>query len=154
MTQKQAFTAPNRDGRGRWIKGASGNDLGRPRSALADLCRQQITKHGLVAVLGSIAARTGDYGAKKKVEVSVGDQVQAIKLLLLYGFGAPKSEIDSGDVRIEVTYDNRSVNIANAAPSTGEDHQRGEAFQCAVVRQEVWQDDARHGPADSSGAAG
>jgi hypothetical protein len=154
MTQKQTITAPNRDGRGRWIKGVSGNDLGRPRNALAELCRQQITKHGLVAVLGSIAARTGDYGGKKKIEVSVGDQVQAIKLLLLYGFGAPKNEIDSGDVRIEVTYDNRSVNIANAAPFPGEDHQRGEAVQRAVVRPEIWQNDARHGPADSPGAAG
>jgi hypothetical protein len=155
MTQKHTTTAPNRDARGRWIKGKSGNDLGRPRSALAELCRQQITKHALVAVLGSIAARSGDYGAKKKIDVSVGDQVQAIKLLLLYGFGAPKSEIDSGDVKIEVTYaDNRSLPIANAAPGAGDDHQRVEALQRAVVWPPIREDHAGNGPADSPGAAG
>ena len=154
MTQKQTTKAPNRDGRGRWIKGVSGNDLGRPRSALAELCRQQITKHGLVAVLGSIAARTGDYGVKKKVEVSVSDQVQAIKLLLLYGFGAPKNEIDSGDVRIEVTYDQRSINLATPTSRAGEDHQRGEALQRAVLWPTIREDNAGHGPSDTPGAPG
>src|ERR1035441_4675663 len=103
-----------RDARGRILPGYSGNSLGRPRTALAELCRAQVTKLGLVRVLGAIAARTGDYGANKKIEVAVADQLHAIRLLLLYGYGVPKAEIDSGDVKIEVTYaDNRQVNIAN-----------------------------------------
>lgn len=109
-----------RNARGQWIKGFSGNDLGRPRTALAELCREQVTKHGLVNVLGSIAARTGDYCTKtKNIQITVADQIQAIKLLLLYGFGMPKNDIDSGDVKIEVTYadkvtyDNRQVNVNN-----------------------------------------
>src|SRR5690348_15938406 len=93
-----ATIAPTRDAQGRWIRGVSGNDLGRPRSALAELCRQEITKHGLVKVLGSIAARTGDYAKKTKIPVTVSDQINAIRLLLLYGFGMPKHEIDTGDV--------------------------------------------------------
>jgi hypothetical protein len=126
--------------------------LGRPRNALAELCRQQITKHGLVAVLGAIAARTGDYGAKKKIEITVADQINAIKLLLLYGFGQPKAEIDSGDnVRIEVTYDNRNqIAIANAAPGASEDHTRVEAFQHPLLRQAIRQDDVGAGSPDSS----
>jgi len=155
MKTKQATIDTQRDARGRWIKGVSGNDLGRPRSALAELCRQQITKHGLVAVLGSIGARTGDYGTKKKIDVSVNDQVQAIKLLLLYGFGAPKNEIDSGDVRIEVSYaDNRSINVANTTPGTGDDHTGVQAIQRSIVRPEVWQNDPGDGPAHTSGVAG
>jgi hypothetical protein len=153
MKPKQV-AAPQRDGRGRWIKGVSGNDLGRPRTALAELCREQVTKHGLVAVLGNVAARTGDYGTKKKIEVTVADQINAIRLLLLYGYGMPKNEIDSGDVKIEVTYaDNRSVTIANATLGAGEDHSGVQEVQRSVVRPEVWQDDAGNGSADSSGAA-
>jgi len=147
---------PGKDARGRWLKGVSGNSLGRPRSALSELCRQQITKHGLVAVLGSIAARTGDYGAKTKIPITVADQINAIKLLLLYGFGQPKGEIDAGDnVRIEVTYDNRNqIAITNAAHGAGEDHTGIQTFQRPLLRQAIRQDDAGDGSLDSPGAAG
>ena len=73
-TAKASVTAPQRDARGRWIKGVSGSDLGRPRSALAELCRAQIDKHSLVAVLGSIAARKGEYNKRAKIPVTVADQ--------------------------------------------------------------------------------
>jgi len=153
--KKQVTTAPQRNARGQWVKGISGNDHGRPRTALAELCREQVTKLGLVRVLGNIAARTGDYGGKKKVQVTVSDQVQAIKLLLLYGFGAPKNEIDNGEVRIEVSYaDHRQVNIAHAAPGTGADHSRGEEIQHRLLRSPVREDDAGPGQADTSGVEG
>jgi hypothetical protein len=117
--QKQAASGVMRDARGRILPGYSGNNLGRPRTALSELCRAQISKHALVAVLGSIAARTGEYAKKTTVPLTVSDQINAIRLLLLYGYGAPKSEIDAGnDVKIQVTYDNRQVNIANVASKT------------------------------------
>jgi hypothetical protein len=96
-----------RDAKGHWLKGVSGNEQGRPRTALSDLCRQQITKHGLVAVLGSIAARSGAYSGKTKIPISVTDQIQAIKLLLAYGYGMPTTEIQTGqnNVKIEVLYE-------------------------------------------------
>ena len=143
-----------RDARGRWLPGTSGNDLGRPRTALAELCRAQITKHDLVSILGAIAARTGDYGTKKKIEITVADQIAAIKLLLLYGFGVPKNEVDSGDVRIEVTYDNRQVTVTNSTPRTSEDHTRGEALQHRLLRSPLGQDVSGAGPADQGGSAG
>lgn len=154
--KKIAATATGqRNARGQWIKGVSGNDLGRPRSALAELCREQVTKHGLVSVLGNVAARTGDYGTKKKIQLTVADQINAIRLLLLYGYGMPKNEIDTGDVRIEVTYaDNRQVNIANSAPGTGENYPRGETLQRTLMRPEIWQDDSGNGSVDSSGSEG
>lgn len=145
-----------RNGRGQWIKGTSGNSLGRPRTALAELCRLQITKRGLVAVLGEIASRSGQYGKKYKgIPITVSDQINAIRLLLLYGFGVPKAEIDGADhVKIEVTYDNRSINIANAASGAGEDHSANEAIQRRLLRPEVWQDDSGDGSSDSSGPEG
>src|ERR1017187_5348216 len=71
-----------RDARGRILPGYSGNSLGRPRTALAELCRAQVTKLGLVRVLGSIAARAGDYAKKTKIPITVSDQINAIRLLL------------------------------------------------------------------------
>lgn len=140
---------------GRWKKGISGNSLGRPRIALSVLCREQITKHGLVGILGAIASRSGDYGPKYKnrdVLVTPADQIAAIKLLLTYGYGLPKAELDTGDVKIEVTYDNRSVTIANAAPGPGENHRGGKEIQHRLVREALRQDDAGPGPADSPSA--
>jgi hypothetical protein len=64
------------------IKGVSGNDLGRPRTAFAELCRPQFTTHGLVAVLGRNAARTGDYSKKSKIPITVAEQINAIRLTL------------------------------------------------------------------------
>jgi hypothetical protein len=142
---------PGKDARGRWVKGVSGNSLGRPRTALSVLCREQVTKNGLVRVLGAIAARAGDYAKKSKIPVTVSDQIQAIKLLLLYGYGMPKNEIDSGDVKIEVSYaDNRSVTIANAASGAGEDYQGVEEVQRRLLRPSVRQDPAGAGSIDSS----
>ncbi len=144
-----------RNARGQWVKGFSGNNLGRPRTALAELCREQITKHGLVAVLGSIAARTGEYAKKSKIPVTVSDQIQAIRLLLLYGYGVPKNEIDSGDVKIEVTYaDNRSLTITNAAPGADEDHPGSQAIQRRLLREAIREDSLGDGSIDSSGTVG
>jgi hypothetical protein len=84
MKTKAPVSAPNRDARGRWLPGKSENDMGRPRSALAELCRLQITKHGLVGVLGAIAASKNDYAARTKIPITVSDQINAIRLLLLY----------------------------------------------------------------------
>jgi len=147
---------PQRNARGQWLPGCGGNSLGRPKTALAELCRQQITKHGLVAVLGSIAARTGDYATKTKIPITVSDQINAIRLLLLYGYGVPKNEIDAGDsVRIEVSYaDNRSVTIANAAPGAGEDHQGVQEVQHRLLRPSLRQDPPGDGPSDSPGLEG
>ena len=153
--RKQAASGVPRDARGRILPGHSLNSLGRPRTALAELCRAQISKHALVAVLGSIAGRTGEYAQKTKIPLTVADQINAIRLLLLYGYGAPKSEIDNGDVKIEVTYaDNRSVTIANAASGPGEDHQGVPEIQHRLLRTPVRQDPVGNGPIDSSGAEG
>jgi hypothetical protein len=153
--RKQAASGVPRDARGRILPGYSLNSLGRPRTALSELCRAQITKHSLVAVLGSIAARSGDYAKKSKIPITVSDQINAIRLLLLYGYGMPKAELDNGDVKIEVTYaDNRSVTIANAAPGAGEDHQGVQAIQRRLLRPEVRQDHVGSGPADSSCTTG
>jgi hypothetical protein len=144
-----------RDNRGRWLKGVSGNDLGRPRTALAELCREQVTKHGLVQVLGSIAARTGEYNKKSKISITVSDQINAIRLLLLYGYGLPKNEIDTGEVKIEVSYsDNRSINIAHAAQGAGDDHPAEQALQQLGLRAPLGKNDAGSGSLDSSGTAG
>jgi hypothetical protein len=143
-----------RDNRGRWLKGVSGNDLGRPRTALAELCRAQISKLGLVGVLGEIGSRRGVYKDKKN-GLTISDQIAAIRLLLLYGFGQPKGEIDAGDVKIQVVYDNRNqIAIANAAPGAAEDHRGGEALQRSLLRPPLGQDDAGYGSPDPSGAAG
>jgi len=155
QTQGKQKAPVQRDARGRWLKGVCGNGgLGRPREALSELCRAQVTKHGLVSVLGSIAARTGEYSKKTKIPITVGDQINAIKLLLLYGFGVPKGEVDSGDVKIEVTYDNRSVTITGATSGAGEDHQGVQEVQRRLLRPEVRQNRAGNGPSDPSGTEG
>jgi hypothetical protein len=163
--QKQEATAKQekakasgilRDDRGRILPGYSGNNLGRPRTALAELCRKEVTKHGLVNVLGNIAARSGVYAKKTTIPLTTADQLQAIRLLLLYGFGVPKAEIDSTDgLKIQVVYaDNRAVNITNAAPGPGPNHPAGQAVQCRVLREAVREDDTGSGPIDSSGTEG
>jgi hypothetical protein len=119
--QKQAASGVMRDAMGRILPGYTGNPMGRPKTALSELCRAEITKHGLVSVLGSIAARTGQYAHKTKIPVTVSDQINAIRLLLTYGFGLPKSEIDNGNVEIKVTYDQRQVKILNVAENQTDD---------------------------------
>src|SRR5579862_2320303 len=86
----------------RWTKGKTGNPKGRPRkgTAIADLARQQITKHKLVEKLGSIGARQGEYS-----KTDVDQQLRAIQMLLSYGYGPPRAEMESdGKVIIQVTY--------------------------------------------------
>ena len=140
-----------RDAKGHVLPGHSLNALGRPRLALSELCRQQITKRGLVRVLGEIAARCG----KHKDQVSVADQVRAIQLLLTYGYGAPKGEIESGDLKIEVIYaDNRQVNLTAAARGTGANHSGVEEIQCGSLRQALGENQVGDGQTDSSGTCG
>jgi hypothetical protein len=153
--RKAAASGVPRDARGRILPGHSLNSLGRPKTALSVLCREQVSKLGLVRVLGAIAARSGDYRTNK-IEVQVSDQIAAIKLLLLYGFGQPKAEIDGSDrVTIEVKYaDNRSINIANAASGSGEDHSDVEEVQRRLLRPSLREDGSRDGSVDSSSAEG
>jgi hypothetical protein len=95
-----------------------------------------------VAVLGNIAAgKIDDYQKKTKIPILVSDRINAIRLLLTYGFGMPKHEVDTGDVRIEVVYaDHRSVNITNAASGSGEDNRGVKTIQHNLLRETVGQD--------------
>jgi hypothetical protein len=90
----------------RWSKGLSGNPKGRPRegAAIAGLARSQVERHKLVEKLGGIGARAGEYA-----EVDVDQQIRAIQLLLAYGYGPPRAELEGGDaVVIQVTYVERN----------------------------------------------
>lgn len=102
-----------RDGRGRFVKGI--RPSGRPKTALAELCRQAVSKHELVNVLANIGSRNKPYWNSLKkdgVTLTVADQINAIRLLLTYGYGVPKGEQDTGPVKIEVVYaDNRHVTL-------------------------------------------
>jgi hypothetical protein len=143
--------------KGHWAKGVSGNSLGRPRSALSVLCRDVINKHQLVKVLGNIAARTGDYGRKHKdILITAGDQIAAIKLLLAYGYGVPKREIDTpGDLRIEVSYVNdnrRQINIAAPAPVSETGNHGVTEIQRSLVRSSLGEDDLGDGSGNPSRA--
>jgi hypothetical protein len=134
--------AIKRDASGKWIKGQSGNSLGRPRTALSELCRQEVTKHGLIAALGHIAAGTGEFKKCTNIPLTVADRIQAIRLLLLYGYGVPKQPDVEGPVKIEVTYpDNRQVNIANAASEPIQNSRPSKTMSGSVLRPTVGQDD-------------
>src|ERR1039457_1017200 len=110
----------------RWIKGLSGNPKGRPRegTAIAGLARSQVERHKLVEKLGRIGAREGEYA-----EVDVDRQIRAIQLLLAYGYGPPRGELEGGEaVVIQVTYVERNqiaINGAIAGGAAGETIQRG-----------------------------
>jgi hypothetical protein len=68
----------------------------------------------LIERLGRIGA-----GKDSNGNVDVGQQIRAIRLLLAYGYGPPKGEIESGDgVVIQVTYVERNQ-IAINGPTPG-----------------------------------
>jgi len=140
MTKKTAVAAPNRDARGHWLKGTSGNDLGRPRTALSELCRAQITKVQLAAGLGDIFLRRGRYK-----DAVVADCIRAAQLLLAYGYGPPRPDVETPDGTIRVVYEKRerhSLEITRAASGTTEGDLGEPEIQCDGVREAVGQIDA------------
>src|SRR5580765_1759711 len=99
----------------RWMKGLSGNPKGRPRegAAIAGLARSQVERHKLIEKLGGIGARAGEY-----TKVDADQQIRAIQLLLAYGYGPPRAELEGGDaVMIQVTYVERNQIAINCATS-------------------------------------
>ena len=100
---------------GRWVKGKSGNPRGRPKkgTAIADLARSQVEKHRLVEKLGSMAAGDSDFKS-----VALDQRLRAIQLLLAYGYGPPRNEIEAPEgVVIQVNYVQRNQStITSAAP--------------------------------------
>jgi hypothetical protein len=99
----------------RWTKGQSGNRKGRPKSgiAIAELARGQVARHKLIEKLGRIGARLGEY-----IKVDVDQQMRAIQLLLAYGYGPPRAEVNvSEGVVIQVVYaETNHVAVTSAAP--------------------------------------
>ena len=137
----------------RWIKGESGNPRGRPRNgtAVAVLARSQVEKHKLVEKLGRIGARAAEYS-----DVSADQQLRAIQLLLAYGYGPPRPEIDGNDgIVIQVTYaETNRVAIDGAACSATTGDPGGQAVQRGLLRAPLGQDRAGNGPVDSPGTEG
>ena len=137
----------------RWVKGQSGNRRGRPKSgtAITDLARSQVGKHRLVEKLGHIAACEGEY-----VEVNVDQQLRAIQLLLAYGYGPPRPDIESSEgIVIQVTYaETNRIAIASAARGAITGDSGGQAVQRDVLRAALGQDGAGDGSADPCGTAG
>jgi hypothetical protein len=137
----------------RWSKGHSGNPKGRPRegTAIAGLARSQVEKHKLIEKLGGIGARTGDY-----VEVDVSQQIRAIQLLLAYGYGPPRGELEGGDgVVIQVTYvekNHLAINCATSGAATGD--QAGGTVQRSLLRAPLGEDGTGNGSPHPPGAAG
>ena len=136
----------------RWTKGKSGNPRGRPRSgtAVADLARRQVDKHKLIDKLASIAAGANEYS-----DVDVDQQIRAIQLLLNYGYGPPRAEVQSSEgLVIQVVYaETNQIAITSAARGAVTSDSGVEAVQRGVLRAPLGQDAAGDGPPDSSGLA-
>ena len=131
----------------RWNKGQSGNPTGRPRNglAIAELARKEVEKRKLVETLGKIGGRQGEYG-----KVDYGDQLNAIKALLAYGYGPPRGEIESSEgIVIQVTYVQRNQLTPAGTPRGAiEGHPGGHEVQRRLLRPPLGQDDLGNGSAD------
>jgi hypothetical protein len=138
---------------GRWSKGQSGNPKGRPRdgASIAGRARSQVERYKLIEKLGEIGARAGEYA-----KVGVDQQIRAIQLLLSYGYGPPRSEVERGDAAvIQVTYVERNqFAIDGAAPSATADNGTSEALQRRLLRAALGQDSTGDRSADPRGAEG
>src|SRR4051812_29640194 len=134
-----------------WIEGQSGNPRGRPKagSSIAELARAQVEKHKLIETLANIGAHQKEYA-----NVDVGEQLRAIQLLLSYGYGPPRAEIEANErLLIEVVYVERnSVAITSplSGPATGDS--AGIPVQRGLLRSTLGQDGTGNEPPDSSGA--
>jgi hypothetical protein len=135
-----------------WTKGQSGNRKGRPKSgtAIAELARGQVARHKLVEKLGRIGAGLGEYG-----KLDVDQQMRAIQLLLAYGYGPPRAEMNVGEgVVIQVVYaETNHIAVTSAAPGAAEDNPGGEALQRRLLRAPVGKDPAGDQSSDSLGPA-
>jgi hypothetical protein len=108
-----------------------------------------------VSVLGAIAAGKDEAAKKSRIPITVSDRIQAIRLLLLYGYGVPKQPEETGPVKIEVTYaDNRQVNITGASQESVQDHQGSPKVPGRVLRKALGKDDTGDEPPDPSGLDG
>jgi len=119
--------------------------------AIAELARGQVEKHRLVEKLGSIGARQSEY-----TQVDVDQQLRAIQLLLSYGYGPPRAEIEAGErLLIEVVYVERnSIAIASPIPGASTGDSESGAVQRSLLRAPLGQDGVGDEPPDSSGAPG
>ena len=97
MAEKQAESTIARDGRGRFKEGSSGNPAGggspgRPANEARQLARKHGT--GCFPMLGRIV---------KSKKVPERDKINAARVLLAYGYGQPKQDVDL-TVGGQVTY--------------------------------------------------
>jgi hypothetical protein len=105
----------------------------------------------LVEKLGQIGAREGEYA-----KVDTDQQIRAIQLLLSYGYGPPRGELEGGGaVVIQVTYVERNqIAINGVAPGAIEGGATGEAVQRSLLRTSLGENGTGDGPVDSPGASG